>query len=76
MKFIRGQGITNFTIDHFYPKCKGNRLNGNTVLCHSKCNEKKGSREPNNKEKARFKKLYKKIKKRLSVLSNMKKRKL
>lgn len=54
----------SFTKDHVKPRCKGNKLNGNTVLCHSLCNGLKGQREPTTEEKARFKALYSKINKR------------
>lgn len=52
------------TKDHFRPKCKGNKLNGNAVLAHAACNLKKGHREPTKSEVVRFKELYRKIKER------------
>ena len=63
--------LVGFTKDHFYPKCKGNKLNGNVVLAHRLCNEKKSDREPTKYEKIKFEKLYKKMKIRRGKLKNM-----
>lgn len=58
-----------YTKDHFYPKRKGNSLNGNVVLAHSTCNHQKGDSLPTRKERERFKTLYRKINKRKRALN-------
>ena len=72
MSWLPGSYATSYTRDHFKAKSKGNGLNGNTVLAHSKCNMDKSDRDPNKYEKAQFKKLYKKIENRQSKIDNMK----
>ena len=53
-----------YTIDHFYPKCKGNGLMGNKVLAHYHCNKEKGNRDPTEREIRKFNRIVKKIGKR------------
>jgi len=72
MSWTPGSYATSFTKDHFYPKVNGNGLNGNTVLCHEKCNQDKKARMPNRIEKEQFKKLYQKINNRREKLQKMK----
>ena len=73
MSFVRGACASCYTRDHFYPKKNGNRINGNCVLSCASCNERKGHREPNKAEKARFKALYRRAKERMGRILKIKK---
>lgn len=64
------QSQRGFTVDHFYPKSKGNGLAKNKVYAHHHCNRKKDSRNPNKRELEKFNNLRKKIKKRRSKIFN------
>ena len=64
MTTTRGGHIVGYTMDHFYPKCKGHKLTGNTVLAHARCNEEKGARNPTDSELARFNVLKRRVKER------------
>lgn len=68
MIYMRGQGVTNYTVDHFLPKCKGNKINNNMVLSCPRCNLKKGHRAPTEAERIRKDILYGKIKERRELL--------
>lgn len=71
---IKKNNPASSTKDHFLPRCKGYKLNGNTVLSHGVCNWFKGHREVTEKERVKFKKLYKKIKARKEKLEMVKKK--
>lgn len=71
MSFSRGNGPSQFTLDHFDPKCNGNKTNDNIVLAHPKCNFEKGGRKPTDAERVRFKRLYDRIKRRKSELADV-----
>jgi 5-methylcytosine-specific restriction endonuclease McrA len=60
-----------WTVDHFKPKCHGNGLLQNKVLCHSHCNSDKAAKYPGYKENARFHELYKRIKERHELLDQL-----
>ena len=62
MRFVRGQGPVDYTVDHFLAKCKGNKSNGNIVLAHAKCNLEKGHRDPTQAECIRKDNLYRIVK--------------
>lgn len=48
-----------YTIDHLFPRSKGFRKAGNSVLCCRRCNEIKGNRMPTVKEINKAFELYK-----------------
>lgn len=51
-----------FSQDHFFPKyIAGARRLLNTVLCHTQCNKKKGTRYPTPKETERFVRIWGKV---------------
>jgi 5-methylcytosine-specific restriction endonuclease McrA len=62
---------TAYTEDHFKPKVKGFKKNGNIVFAHSLCNLKKGHRDPTKAELIRFKELNQKIKERYLELKKV-----
>lgn len=68
MSIRRGEPFVGWTADHFFPKCNNNSLNGNIVLAHENCNQKKASRLPTNTEKRRKDALYKRIARRLHLI--------
>lgn len=59
-----------FTVDHFYPKSKGNGLSGNKVYAHFHCNKRKDSRTPSKVEVDKFKRIRNKIIERRKKIFN------
>lgn len=47
-----------YTVDHFVPKSLGGNSGGNKVLCHNKCNSRKGNRLPTDAEIDHFMVIY------------------
>lgn len=45
------------TVDHLWPKSRGNPAIGNTVLACRQCNQRKGNRAPTPEEVGRFERL-------------------
>jgi 5-methylcytosine-specific restriction endonuclease McrA len=49
---------SGFTRDHLRPRCEGNALPLNQVLCCGRCNRKKGRRAPTERELQKARVIY------------------
>ena len=54
-QFMAAKGITR---DHLRPRCDGNTLVLNQVLCCVECNRRKGRRPPTEREVCKARRLY------------------
>lgn len=71
MSLSRNNGAVSYTKDHFIPKIKGGKTNGNIVLAHKVCNNRKGRRYPTVDERVRFSELYRRIAERREEIENI-----